>query len=268
MTGQILMFSFSALPNYLRDFCQPEELTDVLVGEPHHAGGKAAVRVAMAGLVTPPCQRGAQVQEPGVPVLAQDRMLWAGTRPPSALQVHLGPGRPGAWPHPSGDRRSHRKVAAGEEPAPPSHTLPTAFPAGSVSDVDRTVAASPASSFPRHPRAALGLGAAEHSSRKWAGREGGTEGDQKRPGVWHLRPEGRRGLLLPSKTGWACRNQGRRMCGSRVPLAHLLLPLRVEGDVVGGLTRLLPCRHSDIATPLLQCPRPYHLSSLVIRILP
>lgn len=58
MTWQILMFSFSILPNYQWDFCQPEECTDIIAGELRcDEGGRWLSGLPGQGCLTPPCQR-------------------------------------------------------------------------------------------------------------------------------------------------------------------------------------------------------------------
>ena len=67
MTRQILMFSFSVLPNYRWDFCQPEQCTDITAGELHRGKGERRLS-GLPGLGYPalPCQTRCP-QPPGSP---------------------------------------------------------------------------------------------------------------------------------------------------------------------------------------------------------
>lgn len=59
MTWQILMFSFSVLPNYGWDFCQPEKCTDIIAGELHCGKGERWLSgLPGQGYPASPCQTG------------------------------------------------------------------------------------------------------------------------------------------------------------------------------------------------------------------
>lgn len=59
MTRQILMFSFSVLPNYRWDFCQPEKCTDIIASELHCGKGERRLSgLPGQGYPAPPCQTG------------------------------------------------------------------------------------------------------------------------------------------------------------------------------------------------------------------
>lgn len=116
MTRQILMFSFSILPNYRWDFCQPEKCTDIIAGELHPEKEEGGCQGSVASVPHPTLQEASRG-----PVWAQGEgeALGLGPGSPRPLRVHLGVRRDGA--------RSCQgvEVMGGGQPSwGPSHTPP------------------------------------------------------------------------------------------------------------------------------------------------
>lgn len=114
MTRQILMFSFSILPNYRWDFCQPEKHADIIAGELHREEGEGTCEGSHGRVSRPALQErvSAPFRKPKGACAGPggEGGSGSGAVEPPLLQAHLDIRNGGASSH-HGDRSGLRKAA-------------------------------------------------------------------------------------------------------------------------------------------------------------
>lgn len=124
MTWQILMFSFSLLPNYRWDFCQPEKHTDIMAGELHRGrGGRRMSGLPWRGALPRPAGEGLpilQEAQGGLHWPRGRRRLWSGAEEPPPWQAHPDISSRDASA-PQGGRSSLNKAARKSPSCTPTH---------------------------------------------------------------------------------------------------------------------------------------------------